>query len=101
VATPVEGSLQEWRDFLRASALRDSLWPFPRKNFSRDCDIVDFPARFDSARAFARSLKKSGAHRAAPGSRPLPAHALRKALGRPGPFTVTFRVAFLRMDAIP
>jgi malonyl-CoA O-methyltransferase len=98
VATPVEGSLGEWREFLRASGLKDSLWPFPAEDFGCDCEIVAFPARFDSARAFARSLKKSGAHRAAPGSRPLPAAALRKALaGRPGPFTATFRVAFLRM----
>lgn len=101
VATPVEGSLHEWRELLRASDLQDSLWPFPKADFARDFEIVDFPARFESARAFAKSLKKSGAHRAAPGSRPLPAHALRKALGRPGPFTATFRVAFLRMDFIP
>ncbi len=102
VATPVEGALQEWREFLRASDLQDSLWPFPPENFACDCEIVDFPTRFDSARAFASSLKKSGAHRAAPGSRPLPAPALRKALaGWRGPFTATFRVAFLRMDAIP
>jgi len=101
VAVPVEGALQEWRDFLRASGLQDSLWPFPQRDFAGPCDIVAFPARFESARAFARSLKKSGAHRAAPGSSPLPAHALRKALaGRPGPFTATFQVAFLRMEPI-
>jgi len=101
VATPVAGTLHEWRAFLRAAGLQDSLWPFPAENFAETAEVVDFPARFDSVGAFARSLKKSGAHRAAPGSRPLPAPALRKALaGRPGPFTATFRVAFLRLDAI-
>jgi len=100
VAAPVEGSLREWREFLRASGLEDSLWAFPRPDFAAPCEIVDFPARFESALAFARSLKKSGAHRAAPGSRPLPAPALRKALAaHVGPFTATFRVGFVRMEA--
>jgi malonyl-CoA O-methyltransferase len=101
VAIPVAGSLDEWRVFLRGAGLDDSLWPFPAQDFAGDIaasDIVAFPARFDSAFAFARSLKQSGARRAAPGSRPLPAPALRKTLAaRPGPFTATFRVAFLRI----
>ncbi|MBB4198182.1 malonyl-CoA O-methyltransferase [Rhodoblastus sphagnicola] len=100
VALPVEGSLWQWRDFLRGAGCQDSLWPFPRADFAGACEIVDFPARFDSALAFARSLKQSGAHRAAPGSQPLPAPALRKALaGQSGPFTATFRVGFVRLDA--
>ena len=100
VAAPVEGTLAEWRDLLRASGLEDSVWRFPREDFAGVCEIVEFPAVFDSARAFAQSLKRSGAHRGAPGRRPLPAPALRRVLaGREGAFTVTFRVAFLEVAA--
>ena len=34
VATPVAGSLHEWRDLLRASGLDDGLWAFPPQNFA-------------------------------------------------------------------
>jgi malonyl-CoA O-methyltransferase len=98
VAAPVEGTLAEWRDFLSAKGFEDSLWRFPAQNFAGECEIVAFPARFDSALAFARSLKKSGAHRPAPGARPLPGPALRKVLAeRTGPFAATFKVAFVAM----
>ncbi|MCW2316838.1 malonyl-CoA O-methyltransferase [Rhodoblastus acidophilus] len=98
VAVPVQGSLQEWRNFLHKAGLEDSLWPFPA-GFP-GAELAAFPARFDSALAFARSLKRSGAHTAAPDGRPLPAPALRKALtAHSGPFDVTFQVAFIRLAA--
>ncbi len=99
VALPVAGSLGEWRALLAAAGLADSLWAFPAENFAQGlaaCEIVAFPTAYDSAQAFAQSLKKTGAHRARPGLRPLPAGALRKVLTRQsGAFTATFRVAFL------
>ena len=72
VATPVEGTLGEWRVFLREAGLQDLLWRFPAENFACDCEIVAFPARFDSATAFARSLKKSGAIAPPPAVAPCP-----------------------------
>jgi malonyl-CoA O-methyltransferase len=102
-ALPVAGSLCEWRRLLAAAGLNDSLWAFPPEHFAdglASCEIVDFPVVFADARAFAQSLKRSGAHRPRPGQSPASASALRRALAaHSGPFTVTFKVAMLRVDA--
>ncbi len=103
VALPVAGSLEEWRRLLAAAGLRDALWAFPQENFATGlarCEIISFAATYPDARAFARNLKKTGAHRGRPGQSPASASALRRALaGRHGPFDVTFKVAMLRVDA--
>ena len=61
---------------------------------------MDFPAIYPDARAFLRGLKSAGAHKSRPGARPAPAGALRRLLAaQDGPFTATFRIAFLTLDA--
>jgi malonyl-CoA O-methyltransferase len=100
VALPVAGCLPEWRELLARAGLADSLWPFPAADQFAPCDSIDLPAHFDSARAFAQSLKKSGAHIGAPDTKPHSPAALRKAISHAKkPFGVTFRVAFLRIRA--
>ena len=104
VATPLAGSLHEWRALLRASGLDDGLWAFPPENFADGLgarvEIVDFPAVHPDARAFLRGLKGAGAHKSRPGARPAPAGALRRLLAaQDGPFKATFRIAFLTLPA--
>jgi trans-aconitate methyltransferase len=102
-ALPVAGSLEEWRRLLAAAGLSDSLWSFPPEHFAKDLaseEIVTFAATYPDARAFALSLKKTGAHRGRPGRSPASASALRRALAaQSNPFTVTFKVAMLRFEA--
>jgi malonyl-CoA O-methyltransferase len=104
VALPVSGSLGEWRELTRAAGLADGLWAFPAENFAEDlcasAEIVDVPAVYPDAIAFLRGLKGTGAHKSRPDARPAPAAALRRLLARQsGPFTATFRVAFLTVRA--
>jgi malonyl-CoA O-methyltransferase len=104
VAVPVEGSLAEWRDFLRAAGLADGLWAFPPPGLGRDvaasAETIAFAASYPDARAFLQSLKRTGAHSARPGHRPIAPAALRRVLAaRQGKFTATFQILFLTMEA--
>ena len=104
VAVPVEGSLSEWRDFLRAAGLRDGLWSFPPpslgRNVAASAEISPFAASYPDARAFLQSLKRTGAHTSRPGHRPGSPAVLRRLLAaRQGEFTATFQILFLTMKA--
>ncbi len=106
VATPVAGSLSEWRAFLRAAGMEDAIWTFPPENFAEGLgatiEFLDFSAVYPDARGFLRGLKQAGAQTPRPGARPAPAGALRRLLAAsPGPFTVGFRIGFLILAAIP
>jgi malonyl-CoA O-methyltransferase len=100
VAVPVEGSLSEWRDFLRVAGLADGLWTFPPPDLGRDvaasAETNPFEAIYPDARAFLQSLKRTGANTARAGHRPNSPAALRRLLGaRQGEFTATFQILFL------
>ena len=104
VAVPVEGSLSEWRDFLRAAGVPDGLWRFPPPDLGRDAaasaETIPFAASYPDARAFLQSLKRTGAHTARPGHRPSSTAALRRLLAaRQGEFTATFQILFLTIEA--
>jgi malonyl-CoA O-methyltransferase len=104
VAVPVEGSLSEWREFLRAAGLPDGLWTFPPPGLGRDiaanAETIAFAASYPDARAFLQSLKRTGAHRARAGYRPTSPAALRRLLAaRQGEFTATFQILFLTVEA--
>ena len=100
VAAPVAGSLREWRDFARDAGVEDALWHFPPADFAEGLggaiDFSEFSATYPDARGFLRGLKQAGAQTPRPEARPAPAGALRRALAAsPGPFRITFRIAFL------
>ncbi len=100
VATPVAGSLREWREILDAAGMEDAIWGFPPENFAlglgAKIEFADFSAVYPDARGFLRGLKQAGAQTPRPGARPSPAGALRRALAAsPGPFKIGFRIAFL------
>jgi malonyl-CoA O-methyltransferase len=100
IAVPVEGSLCEWRDFLRAAGVADGLWSFPPPDLGRDiaasAETIPFAATYPDARAFLQSLKRTGAHTARAGHRPSSPAALRRLLAaRQGEFTATFQILFL------
>jgi malonyl-CoA O-methyltransferase len=104
VAVPVEGSLAEWRAFLRTAGLEDGLWAFPPADLGQDlgacAEQKAFTAIYPDARAFLQNLKRTGAHKARPGHSPLPVAALRRLLAtRPGPFSASFEILFLAIDA--
>jgi malonyl-CoA O-methyltransferase len=104
VAVPVEGSLSEWREFLRAAGLADGLWRFPPPDLgggvAASAETIAFAARYLDARAFLQSLKRTGAHSARPGHRPASPATLRRLLAaRPGEFTATFQILFLTVEA--
>jgi malonyl-CoA O-methyltransferase len=104
VALPVAGSLAEWRTLTGSAGIEDGLWAFPREDFAEglgaSVEIAAFPATYPDAAAFLRALKAAGAHKARPGARPAAPGALRRLLARRAdPFTATFRVAFLRIEA--
>ena len=104
VAVPVEGSLSEWRDFLRAAGLADGLWRFPPPGLGRDlaasAETIAFAASYPDARAFLQSLKRTGAQTARPGHRPTSPAALRRLLAaQQGEFTATFQILFLTVEA--
>ncbi len=104
VATPVAGSLSQWREFLNASGMEDATWAFPPENFAEGLgarlEFSDFSAAYPDARAFLRGLKQAGARTPRPGARPTPAGAMRRLLAAsPGPFRIGFRIAFLTLDA--
>lgn len=103
IAVPVEGSLREWRDLTRASGIEDGLWAFPPEDFGAglgaEIEILDFPVVYPDVRAFLRTLKGAGAGRPRPGAKPATAGALRRMAKRSGPFTATFRIAFIDFKA--
>jgi malonyl-CoA O-methyltransferase len=104
VATPVAGSLLEWRDLTASAGIEDRLWSFPRDNFAdglgASVDFAEFPVTHPDARAFLRSLKSAGAHKSRAGVAPASAGALRRLLAaRTGAFTTTFRIAFVSLRA--
>jgi malonyl-CoA O-methyltransferase len=104
VAAPIAGSLREWRDLTASAGIEDRLWSFPREDFAdglgATVELAEFPVVHADARAFLRSLKGAGAHRARAGAAPASAGALRRLLqSRKGPFTATFRVAFIILRA--
>jgi malonyl-CoA O-methyltransferase len=106
VATPVAGSLNEWRELTRACGLVDGLWSFPPGNFAdglgAKAEILEFPAIYPDARAFLRALKAAGAHKSPPGAGRAPTRALRNVLAkRSGTFTATFRIAFIGLESSP
>jgi malonyl-CoA O-methyltransferase len=100
VATPVAGSLAEWRDFTRDAGIEDRLWKFPQENFAEGLDaeiaLADFSTAYPDALKFLRALKDAGAHKSRPGARAASAGAMRRLLAKnPGTFTATFRVALI------
>jgi SAM-dependent methyltransferase len=103
-ALPVSDSLFEWRDLIRAAGLTDGLWAFPPENFAAElclrAEFRDYPATYAGVAGFLRSLKGSGAHRSPSSHRPAPAGTMRR-LRRTHrePLTVTFRIAFLILNA--
>lgn len=104
VATPIDGSLSEWRALTRQSGIQDGLWSFPPEDFAdglgAEVDIQEFPVLYPDVRAFLKSLKDAGAHSSRPGAMPAAAGALRRLLAEQGgPFRTSFRVAFLRLPA--
>jgi malonyl-CoA O-methyltransferase len=104
VAVPVEGSLAEWREFLRTAGLDDGLWAFPPANLGQDLDAraeqKAFPVTYPDARAFLQNLKRTGARKSRPGHSPLTPAALRRLLAaRPGAFVASFQILFLTIDA--
>jgi malonyl-CoA O-methyltransferase len=106
VAVPVEGSLAEWSDLFRSARIKDGLWIFPEAGFANDlCETVelaDFGSRHASAKAFLQSLKATGANRSPVGHQVASPAVLRRLLSEnDGPFSATFRIAFLTLAGNP
>lgn len=102
VATPLAGSLSEWRDFTRAAGIEDRLWAFPPADFAEglgaEIACVDYSADYPDAKSFLRALKGAGAHRPRPGGKPAAAAAMRRLLATtPENFTAVFRIGFIVM----
>ncbi|WP_374545943.1 methyltransferase domain-containing protein [Rhodoblastus sp.] len=99
VATPVAGSLPEWRELTRAAGVADRLWAFPKADFAdglgAEVGRADFSAHYSDARHFLRTLKDAGAHQSRPGAKPTSTGALRRALAAKTAFTATFHVTFI------
>lgn len=101
VALPVEGSLSEWKNLCRHSGVVDRLWPFPRADlFSGQgfsFDVIDHPRTYESASAFLKNMKDTGADKGHPAAPPMPPAELRRVLrSSPRPFTATYRILYLR-----
>jgi malonyl-CoA O-methyltransferase len=110
-STMAAGSLAEWREALAAAGLesgtpdypdRDRLLGFAPAGMAAEAAVVDMPLAVPDARAFLHQLKVIGAGTPAPGYRPLPPAALRRAMARfdAGPRIVTYRIGFCLFRSI-
>ena len=104
IATLLRGSLAPWYAALAASGIAAPLPPYPdeagvRRWFGGRCEleIAEHQDRFDSARAFARSLKAIGAHGAPNFTAAMPTAQVRAALRRlgSGEVAIPYRVAMV------
>ena len=104
-STMAEGSLAEWAEALAAEGLPSGVPDYPDAaalaamapaGLAADVAVADLPEPQADARAFLRGLKTIGAGTAAPGYRPLPPAALRRAMARfdAGSRVVTYRIGF-------
>ncbi|QEH80227.1 methyltransferase domain-containing protein [Sphingomonas sp. C8-2] len=109
-STMAEGSLVEWAEALAAERLPSGIPAYPGAaalaamapaGLTAEVAIADLPERQADARTFLHGLKTIGAGTAAPGYRPLPPAALRRAMARfdAGPRRVTYRIGFCLLRA--
>ncbi|MHA3792904.1 methyltransferase domain-containing protein [Sphingomonas sp. YL-JM2C] len=109
-STMAERSLAEWTEALAAEGLPSGIPAYPGAaalaamapaGLAAEVSIADLPEPQADARAFLHGLKTIGAGIAAPGHRPLPPAALRRAMARfdAGPRRVTYRIGFCLLRA--
>lgn len=105
VATPVQGSLAEWRGVCEQNEIPDPTWTFPPATFLDGVTtarrIVAHPIRYRSLLAFLESMKKTGATTSNPQAPRIATTALRRAIrNNAGPFVSTFRVLYAEITPV-
>lgn len=105
VAVPLQGSFSEWRKLCYTQNVADGLWAFPSAGFADAAacrsETKTFHLTYASATAFAKTLKRTGAHTPHTGHMPTPTPTMRHLLvNAPRPMDVSVQVAFLEFPAL-
>jgi len=102
VSLPVEGSLAEWKELCREAGVIDRLWPFPKASLFSGTglcsEVRSYPRTYESAKAFLKSMKDTGADNGNPDKPPMRPADLRRVLRcSPKPFTATYQILYLHL----